>query len=230
MQEKGQGQVREQGQKEQEKPRGLEKREREKKQSKLKRAFKAFWDFLWYSNSILSWILLILLAFVVVKFVFFPLASLALSSKMPFVIVESYSMQHCNSIRGNVLTHCGFDEYWMYFKDGYEEFNISKEMFQGFSFSNGLDAGDIVITKGKDEYEIGDVIVFFADHRPIIHRIVSKNKNESQTLYATKGDNNFAQLPFEKNIKKEQIVGKAIARIPKLGWIKLLPYKLLGLA
>lgn len=206
------------------------------------RVIKRTWNFLWYSNSILSWIFLIVLAFLIVKFIFFPLMSFILHTKMPFVIVESYSMHHCNSIKGNILWHCGFDEYWDYYGKYYEERNINKEKFASFKFKNGLDAGDIVVVKGKKKYEVGEIIVFFANHKPIIHRIMNKtcesgSGNESRReenttkmtktcVYETKGDNNFAQLNFEKEIMEEQIVGKAVAKIPKLGWIKLLPYKI----
>lgn len=203
----------------------------------IKEKIKKFWNFLWYSNNILSWIVLFIIAFLLVKFIFFPLAGLVLHTKMPFVIVESYSMQHCNSIKGNVLWHCGFDEYWLNYGGWYVEREISKEKFKNFSFKNGLDAGDIVVIKGKKNYEVGDIIVFFANSKPIIHRIVNKscethfeNGGYASCFFETKGDNNPGQLDFEKQIAYEQIAGKAIAKIPKLGWIKLLPFKLLGLA
>jgi signal peptidase I len=186
---------------------------------------KKFWSWLWHSNSLASWIVLAILAFLFVKFIFFPFFGFLLKTNMPFVIVESYSMQHCYSIKSNPLWHCSFEEYWKNYKDWYEERNISKEKFESFSFKNGLDAGDIAVLKGKKEYGVGDIIVFVADNKPIIHRIVSKNCQE-KCVYETKGDNNYAQLPFEKNISQKQVIGKVIIVIPKLGWIKLLPYKI----
>lgn len=196
----------------------------------IKEKIKKFWNFLWYSNSLLSWILLFALAFIIVKFVFFPLLGFLFHSEMPFVIVESYSMQHCNSIKGNILWHCNFDEYWLNYGGWYIENGISKEIFSSFDFKNGLDAGDIVAVKGKKSYEVGDIIVFFADHKPIIHRIVNKSCENNECIYTTKGDNNFGQLDFERIINEKQIIGKASFVLPKLGWIKLLPFKLLGLA
>jgi len=189
---------------------------------------KKFWRWLWDSNSILSWIVLVVLAFLFVKFIFFPFFGFILKTSMPFVIVESYSMQHCYGIEKNVFWHCNFDKYWENYKDWYVERNISKEDFIKFSFKDGLDAGDIAVLKGKKEYEIGDIIVFVVERRPIIHRIVTK-KCEEKCVYGTKGDNNLVQINFEKEISQEQIVGKVIFVIPKLGWIKLLPYKILGL-
>jgi len=207
---------------------------REKARS-IRKRLSDFWEFLWYSNSILSWILLFLIAFIIVKFIFFPLASLALSSKMPFVIVESYSMQHCHSISHNPVFACSFDEYWLNYGGWYKERDFNKEQFKNFSFKNGLDAGDIVIVKGKrgnkgeNSYDIGDIIVFFANSKPIIHRIVNKTCQGS-CVYETKGDNNDGQIDFEKSVTENQIVGKAIFVLPKLGWIKLLPFKIFGLA
>ena len=87
--------------------------------------------------------------------------------------------------------------------------------------------GDVVIVKGinKDAYNIGDVIIFWPmgnkNAVPVIHRIVNKTCINGYCYYQTKGDNNQGQLPFEFNITQDAIVGKAIARIPKLGWIKL---------
>ncbi len=199
------------------------------KLNKIKKSLVDFWNFLWYSNSILSWILLFVLAFIIVKFIFFPLASLILSSKMPFVIVESYSMQHCHSISNNKLFGCSFDKYWFYYGSWYEKNGIERSEFEKFKFKNGLNAGDIVVVKGKKQYEIGDIIVFFANGKPIIHRIINKTC-EQACIYETKGDNNQDQIDFEKEIMEKQIVGKAVFVIPKLGWIKLLPFKILGLA
>jgi len=195
---------------------------------KLGKKIREFWKWLWYSNSLLSWIVLAILAFLFVKFIFFPFFGFLLKTSMPFVIVESYSMQHCHSIKQNALWHCGFDEYWENYGQWYEERNISKETFKAFGFRNGLDAGDIAVLRGKKEYEIGDIIVFIGEKKPIIHRIVAKRCNRV-CVYETKGDNNYAQLPFEKEINEDQIIGKVIFVIPKLGWIKLFPYKILGL-
>jgi len=46
--------------------------------------------------------------------------------------------------------------------------------------------------------------------------------NDANTL-STKGDNNKDQLPtgIENDVQKGKIFGKAIFKIPKLGWVKL---------
>ena len=94
-----------------------------------------------------------------------------------------------------------------------------------YPFSDGLDRGDIVILKGEREYKVGDIIVFVVPswEHPIIHRIISK-KDE---IYSTKGDNNFGQHDFELNIKSNQIIGKAILKIPFVGLIKIVTIELI---
>ncbi len=76
----------------------------------------------------------------------------------------------------------------------------------------------MVLSSAK-EIEIGDIIVFSANHRsdPIIHRVVDINEEG----YITKGDNNCGSAEFEQNIPKERIIGKAAMKVPWLGWIKL---------
>ena len=174
-----------------------------------KSAFGKAWHFIWESNSIWSWIFDFILAFIFIKFILFPLLSLTFSASLPMVIVESKSMIH----QGD------FDEWWTGFGDWYGQNNISKEQFKTFSFTDGINKGDIIVVQGKESYDIGDIIVFkvAVQKTPIIHRVVFKDGT-----YSTKGDNNQYQLSYEKDTNKEQIVGKAIARIPWLGWIKLI--------
>jgi signal peptidase I len=73
--------------------------------------------------------------------------------------------------------------------------------------------------QGSSEYKKGDVIIFkvAVQKTPLIHRIIKIENG----IFSTKGDANFGQLSAEKSINKEQIVGKAVARIPALGWAKL---------
>jgi len=175
-----------------------------------------FWSWLWTSKSILSWVVLFIIAFVVIKFIFFPVLGLMLNSELPAVIVESGSMEHKGI----------FDNWWPSQENLYSDFSISKEDFLKFPFKNGFDKGDIIIVKGfKDKnYSIGDVIVFrvYEQSTPLIHRIVKIKESNSGLRYSTKGDHNSDQLEFEKEIMPEQIVGKAIGVIPKLGWLKLI--------
>ncbi|NCN98595.1 hypothetical protein COU62_02090 [Candidatus Pacearchaeota archaeon CG10_big_fil_rev_8_21_14_0_10_35_219] len=111
------------------------------------------------------------------------------------------------------------DDWWAENELWYERQNITKEDFQDYSFKNGLDKGDIILLWNRGDRELGDIIVFEAGfNNPLIHRIVEKN----ETAFETKGDNNFGQLAAERNIYPSNVLGKGIAKIPGLGWIKLI--------
>ncbi|MCU0642504.1 MAG: hypothetical protein MUF61_02920, partial [archaeon] len=112
---------------------------------------------------------------------------------------------------------------------------LSKEQFSEFSARNGMNKGDIIITWGRGERNVGDIIIFKPNAEstaryPIIHRVIR------ETPTATKGDHNLQQLMKDNNLQKldetsisdEQIIGKSVFRIPLLGWIKLIffePFK-----
>ncbi len=207
-----------------------------------KEVVKKSWDWIWNSDSIWSWFIALGLIFLFVKFIFFPTLSLLTGSSLPLAGVESSSMDHRitkNSIEklelcGNQYSkkeHINFNEYWDICGEWYEKKDISKEMFSDFTLRNGFSKGDIIIVWGRFEPKIGDIIIFKPNQeskapRPIIHRIVKINADKT---YQTKGDHNSDQLQGlpqhnytdETTISKDQIIGKAIFKIPFLGWIKI---------
>ena len=178
---------------------------------------KKVWKFLWYDDSVLSWIVSIILAFLIVKFIIYPGLGLVLGTGYPVVAVVSSSMHH----EGN------FNEWYNEKGEWYNRYDYTKGQINEWSFSNGFNKGDIMVLKGAKNIEIGDVIVFNGNsNNPIIHRVVFIGND----YYQTKGDNNmdsFQQLG-ETNIKKEQIIGKAVLRIPFLGYIKILFTDIIG--
>lgn len=184
-----------------------------------KNKLRQFWDWLWHSDSLLSWLVALALAFVTVKFIFFPVLSFLFGTSLPLVVVESSSMEHPGSFVGNVIgAENDFELWWDEKGDWYGQKDINKEEAESWPLRTGFDKGDIMIVYGRFQPEIGDVIIFNANAKhPIIHRIVSIGGDAIET----KGDNNEGQLPIEKNIKQEDLVGKAVFRIPKLGWVKL---------
>lgn len=174
---------------------------------------KEIWDFVWKSDSPWSWIVDLIIAFILVRFVIFPIMGLVLATSLPLVVIESGSMEHVG---------IDFDDYWLEEGEWYMQNNITQSQFQEWDHSNGLNKGDVIITKGKEDYEIGDVIIFKteAQNTPIIHRLIKYDKNFQN--YHTKGDNNPVQLFYEKIIKEDDILSSAWIRIPKIGWIKLI--------
>jgi len=202
---------------------------------KNKTLFQKIWYFLWTDESLISWMVLFVFSFLVIFFVFFPLSEKLFSSKLPYVVIESGSMVH----EGN------FDAFWDENGLWYDERNITKEEFENFNFKNGLGIGDIIVLRGKENYSLGDVIVFAVpDEKPVIHRVVdiknrcvdvkperqdiSKVEYEECYVIRTKGDANTGQLKVEINITRERIFGKAIFRISKLGYVKLIPCSILS--
>ncbi|GAJ12836.1 unnamed protein product [marine sediment metagenome] len=114
-----------------------------------------------------------------------------------------------------------FDDWWFKNSAWYEQRNIAKEDFIQYPLKNGLNKGDIIVVWGRGEYKKGDIIIFSAPTQyPLIHRIISDNK------ISTKGDHNPSQLSIEDKISEDKIIGKAVARIPLLGWLKLIFFEL----
>ena len=182
--------------------------------------FKKFWFLLWKDNSFKGWIFSIVFLFVIIKFVFFPLMSLVTGTALPLAIVESCSMYH----EGNILSN--FNDWFQKHEIKYENIRINQTEFSDFPLRKGFNKGDIllIIRANPEKLKVGDIIIFQAElTNPIIHRIISiKDKTDGSRVFSTEGDNNNGQLPFEKEITEEQLVGKASFKLaPYAGWIKL---------
>jgi signal peptidase I len=187
---------------------------------------KKIWYFLWEEESIWSWIANVLLAFLIIKFLLYPGLGFVLGTPAPIVAVVSGSMEH----DGN------FDQFWseeMCCNDAcsrkevqgrfYDFMNITRAGFREFDFVNGFNKGDIMILYSAREAGLGDVIVYLAPHRPdpIIHRVVRISEENGKKLYWTKGDHNCDVGDFEQHIPQERVIGKAVWRVPFLGWVKI---------
>lgn len=137
------------------------------------------------------------------------------STEMPVVAVISESMQHDNADQ----THYN----WLETNLGYDE-----EYVNSWSIPTGFFVGDMPLVQGQDEYEIGDVIVYEGGGQsfPTIHRIIKINGDGT---YQTKGDNNIKQLTYEFSVSDEQIYGKVVFVIPKLGYVKVLMTNVFGI-
>lgn len=188
-----------------------------------KEALKIIWNFLWNDESIWSWIISLILAFIIVKFIFFPLLSFAFATGMPLVVVESGSMHHPGSFLGNTFGSYGnFNIWWSEKGQWYQSRNFTKEQASEWKFRTGLEIGDIVLLSGYGKPKVGDIIIFYAGTQyPIIHRVMEIKEINGKIYYSTKGDNNSDQLSQEKLIAEDAVIGKALLKIPKLGWIKL---------
>ena len=83
------------------------------------------------------------------------------------------------------------------------------------SMSGSIDAGDAIIIEKSNSYKKGDVVTYFpaAEATSVTHRIVRIEGDK----YYTKGDANESEDPVP--VFKNQIAGKVVGRIPKLGII-----------
>ncbi len=215
---------------------------------KLKKNLKKVWWFIWEDDSLLSWIVNIVLAFILIKFIVYPGLGLLLGTNYPVVAVVSGSMEHklvptcvVRDVNGNCLQTmagsyeiCGMtaskkvpmnlDNYWSKCGPWYEDIGITENQFKTFIFHNGFNTGDIIILHGKDpkDIKVGDVIVFASDKPyPIIHRVISRENINGTIYFNTKGDHNPTQGPDDIMISQQRLLGKAFVRIPYLGWIKI---------
>ncbi len=184
-----------------------------------------FWNWL-KGDSIGSWVVSLIIAFIVVKFIFFPAMSFVFATSLPLVVIESSSMHHpaASGVAavGSVIGISDFQKWFDEKGSWYTGKGISESEIENWSFKNGMEKGDIIFVTGRGTPEVGDIIIFNAGQaHPIIHRIVKIENINGIIIYSTKGDNNDEQLTVEKNITEDALVGKAVFRIPKLGWIKL---------
>ena len=84
------------------------------------------------------------------------------------------------------------------------------------SMTNTINIGDIVVVKVNETFKENDIIVYKEENSFITHRVI---KIDGQDLI-TRGDANNSE---DKPIKSDQILGKVIYIIPKIGiWRRVL--------
>lgn len=187
----------------------------------FKKLMKDFWYFVWEDDSFLSWIVNIILAFIIVKFILYPGLGFALGTNYPVVAVVSRSMEH-NGMNLN--------EWWDENGNWYEQKGIDFEDFKEFHFSNGFNMGDIMVLRGIEPKDIkrGTIIVFSSENYkyPVIHRVTDTKDINEKHYFETKGDNN--RIEDQELIAGSNILGRAVFRVPYLGWVKILFTRLIG--
>jgi signal peptidase I len=225
---------------------------------KAKTAVKKVWNFIWNDNSIWSWIINIILAFVIIKFLVYPGLGLLLNTSHPIVAVVSGSMEHkavhpCSfydinnpavcikkdvsnyEICGSIFTinqKVDFDFFWTTCGAWYIQNNITKSDFSIMSFRNGFNKGDIMVLFGTkpEKIKMGDIIVFTGYRQdPIIHRVVRITESEGDYYFQTKGDHNKDSYTFEQDISEDKYIGRAVVRVPLIGYVKIIAVEFLNL-
>ncbi len=183
------------------------------------RFLKRAWRFIWDDNSVWSWLVNVVVAFVLIKFVVYPGLGLLLGTTHPIVAVVSGSMVHDEP----------FGAWWESNGAYYEQLGIDKEEFARFPMRDGFNVGDIIVLRGAGDARLGDIIVFRSSRPdPIIHRVIEARAGS----YTTKGDHNPEPIRDstmnEHDVNASSVIGKSFIRIPLLGYIKIGAVQLFG--
>lgn len=189
---------------------------------KPKTTWGKIWYFIWHEDSIASWVVNIIIAFILIKFIIYPGMGFVFGTNYPVVAVVSESMEHNDS----------FYNWWYGQEDFYLKNNITDIDFRSYSFVNGFNKGDIIFLYGTtpENVEVGNVIVYWAQDTekkpyPIIHRVTNIRDTGGEVYFETKGDNNDRQIREpeldEKNVAVNNYIGRATFRIPYVGYVKI---------
>ncbi len=104
--------------------------------------------------------------------------------------------------------------------------NLGAENTSTFPIQGGFEKGDLLIIQGvssPSEIAIGDVLIvdLGPNNMPLVHRVIAIWEENGDVRFTTKGDGNPVLLSDDKFTKPEQIRGKVVFVIPKLGYISL---------
>lgn len=106
---------------------------------------------------------------------------------------------------------------------GYRSFLV-----QSGSMEPSIMIGDIVIAKQQNDYGKNDVVTFLnREQRVVTHRIIEVLEDVNRIKFITKGDANRSE--DEDQITSDQIIGKVVFVIPKLGFFVSFAKSLPGL-
>lgn len=158
-------------------------------------------------NKSVQGLLEMLLALGILYFAFSGAMMLALRTDSFWMAVVSQSMKHDGEAWRQYYISRGIDP--------------SKFPIQG-----GFERGDLLIIQGVSSFSeiaVGDIVVMDQGQGviPLVHRVVSIWYENGAPRFLTKGDANSYPLPTERSNKPEQIIGKVIFVVPKIGYISL---------
>jgi signal peptidase len=113
-----------------------------------------------------------------------------------------------------------FTVFLIFFTNGY--FGIKPTVIYSKSMKPELEIGDIVVIKDLDNSKIdkGDIIQYERNDKSlIIHRVIDIKNEKNGRQFITKGDANNKADPI--TVSGSQIRGKAIFKIPIIGWFQI---------
>lgn len=95
---------------------------------------------------------------------------------------------------------------------------------QSGSMAPGMPAGSVVVIKGAQDYQAGDIITYVREETPqeksaitMTHRITEIKEADEGTFYVTKGD--FNSTSDGEPINKDRVLGKVFWAMPYLGYL-----------
>lgn len=101
---------------------------------------------------------------------------------------------------------------------------VSHLVVMSGSMAPAIEAGDLIIIKEQEHYQVGDIITFSQGRSLITHRVVGEEAGQ----WVTRGDaNNTADTA---PVDPQQVVGKMLLRLPKAGHVILFLQRPYGLA
>jgi signal peptidase len=106
-------------------------------------------------------------------------------------------------------------------------FGIQPTLVSGPSMNPTLWAGDVVVVRDvpPEKIEVGDIVRFREDDIYIIHRVTEIRFEDNEYIFITQGDNNNVT---DAPVSAEQLEGKVILVIPKIGWVSIIARRLIG--
>lgn len=137
----------------------------------------------------------------------------------PLVVVVSGSMMHDKNLE---VKHYDFLE---------KTFGYNRSFINSWPLKNGFGIGDVLVVIKTENLKVGDVVVFKnnCQNIPIAHRIIAINPDFT---FQTKGDNNYGQnispCYNERNISRNEIYGKVVLVIPKIGLLRYFIFSIFG--
>ena len=107
--------------------------------------------------------------------------------------------------------------------------HVRQPLFQAYviisqSMEPSIHVQDAIVVKREDNLQVGDVCTYISKNPSymgilITHRIIGITKDQNgEPLYIFKGDNNYSADPIK--VEKDQIYGKVVMKIPKIGYIQ----------
>ncbi|MEM2300314.1 MAG: signal peptidase I [Candidatus Hadarchaeales archaeon] len=152
-------------------------------------------------------------------------ATLAAGTTSFWMSVVSDSMSHKDNPNWRVYFENREERRWLLSKYGIP---LTEDVLRTYDTSKfpvkeGFQRGDLIIVKGVSsisEISVGDVIVMRGKNGglPMTHRVLAIWQKDGKIRLITKGDHNPSPLPQEREIQPEDIIGKVVYVVPKLGW------------